>query len=94
MTRDQTSHLGSLPEPVRVANSWGLGWHRLAGGAWPGYFGDLLAPEAYGHGGATGTVVWNDPTRALTCVLFTTEPQSSSRRLLARICNAVSAAAI
>jgi CubicO group peptidase (beta-lactamase class C family) len=67
------------------------GWRAPDGG--PTLFGDLLSPTAFGHGGATGTVVWADPDRDLICILFTTEPARFSNGLLGRISNVVAAAA-
>ncbi|MFH1085795.1 MAG: serine hydrolase domain-containing protein [Chloroflexota bacterium] len=94
MTRDQTSAMAEIPEAARLQGSWGLGWRRATGWQWSAYFGDLLSPGAYGHGGATGTAVWNDPARGLTCVLFTTEPSATSGALLGRCSNLVAAAAL
>lgn len=93
MTADQTSRLPHLPDAVRIAQSWGLGWRRQNPGEWGLYWGNLLAPGAFGHGGATGTVMWVDPQRELVCVLLTTQPAASSRRLLGRSSNLVAAAA-
>ncbi len=89
-----TSRLGDfreVPEPDRRCRPWGLGW-RLN---WPGhgaYFGDLLGPNAYGHWGATGTVLWIDPDREAFAVLLTTQPQDPDGRYLARLSNAIAAA--
>ena len=94
MTCDQTSQLPGLPREATVAQPWGLGWRRAARGQRSSHFGDLLSPGSYGHGGATGVVVWNDPARDLSCVLLTTEPSISSGRLLERCSNLVSAAAL
>lgn len=93
MTADQTSHLPNLPAPVRMAQSWGLGWRRQNPGEWGPFWGNLLAPGAFGHGGATGTVLWMDPQRELVCALLTTQPAATSRELLGRCSNLVAAAA-
>ncbi|MCX6047190.1 MAG: serine hydrolase [Chloroflexi bacterium] len=93
MTTDQTAAMPALPELVRMSQSWGLGWRRQSTIGWS-YLGNLTAPGAYGHGGATGTVVWMDPARALSCVLFTTQPAATSEGLLGRCSNLVAAAAI
>jgi CubicO group peptidase (beta-lactamase class C family) len=92
MIRDQTSAMPGISHAQARAQAYGLGWRR-----WPfhsSYFGDLLSPASFGHGGATGTVVWADPARELACALFTTEPSAQSARLLGLCSNLVVAAAI
>ncbi|MEX1020272.1 MAG: serine hydrolase domain-containing protein [Litorilinea sp.] len=97
MTRDHTSDNPQIPAEVRYRQAWGLGWglhwrrHPTAG--WP-YFGDLTAPGTFGHGGATGTVVWADPARELVCVIFTTEPSALNQGILGRCSNLVAASII
>jgi CubicO group peptidase (beta-lactamase class C family) len=92
MTCDQTALLPELPRALTLQQSWGLGWRRASGGQGGAGFGDLLSPGAYGHGGATGTVAWNDPVREVTCVLLTTEPGAAGLR--APCSNLVAAAAL
>jgi CubicO group peptidase (beta-lactamase class C family) len=92
MTSDQTGALALVPPEVKQGQSWGLGW-RLHPASWS-FFGNLLSPGSYGHGGATGTVMWVDPPRELVCVLCTTEPSDSSEALLGRCSNLVAAAAL
>ncbi|MBN1400799.1 MAG: beta-lactamase family protein [Anaerolineae bacterium] len=92
MTRDQTALLPELPRALTLQQSWGLGWRRLSGGQGDGSFGDLLSPGSYGHGGATGTVAWNDPARDMSCVLLTTEPGAA--RLRTSCSNLVAVAAL
>ncbi len=92
MTMDQTTAMPLIPPTVRYGQSWGLGWRRQPTLGWS-YFGNLLSPGSYGHGGATGTVVWVDPARELVCALFTTQPATSSERTLGR-CSSLVAAAI
>ena len=100
MTRDQITELVPLsPEERRRqvwGRMWGLGWSmtgRRAPDGGPTIFGDLLSPAAFGHGGATGTVVWADPERDVICILFTTEPEVTRNGLLGSISNLVAAAA-
>ena len=71
---------------------WGLGW-ALGHSMPPGnLFGDLLAPTAFGHTGASGTVAWADPASKLTCVILTNRPYAlDDGRLLRRVANAVAA---
>jgi CubicO group peptidase (beta-lactamase class C family) len=77
--------------------SWGLGW-TIVGPRVPdggrAFFGDLSSPQTFGHGGATGTVVWVDPVRQTVCILFTNEPRAIRNGLLGRWSNLVAAAAL
>jgi CubicO group peptidase (beta-lactamase class C family) len=93
MIADQTAALPHLSAQVRATNSWGLGWRRQPPGEWS-YWGNLLAPGSYGHGGATGTVLWIDPQRKLVCALFTTQPSALSEGLLGRCSNLVMASVL
>lgn len=85
-TRNQTDLLPDLPRSARLRTSWGLGWRVLAARE-SEYFGDLLSPTAYGHAGATGTGVWNDPVTGVTFVLFTN--RANSGRFIGLVSNAV-----
>ena len=91
MTRDQTSAMPTLPAAERHRQAWGLGWRQMPTLAWS-YGGDLLSPGSFGHGGATGTVVWVDPAQQVVCALFTNEPAVRSERLLGQVSNLVMAA--
>lgn len=91
MTCNQLQTLPDLPEEERRCRPWGLGW-RLN---WPSHssnFGDLLGPRSYGHWGATGTLAWIDPDLDAFCLIFTTQPQETEGRFLARLSNAILAA--
>jgi CubicO group peptidase (beta-lactamase class C family) len=91
MTRNQLELMPEVPEANRRCQPWGLGWQLN----WPAHataFCELLSFPAYGHWGATGTVVWIDPRRDLFTVALSTEPLTSSQRLLTRFSNAVAAA--
>lgn len=91
MTRDQTSSMPLLPAEERHRQAWGLGWRQMPTLAWA-YGGNLLSPGSYGHGGATGTVVWVDPVQEVVCVLFTNEPAVQSERVVGQVSNLVMAA--
>lgn len=90
-TTNQLEMMGSVPEDERRCRPWGLGW-RLN---WPGVtasFGDLLSQSAYGHWGATGTLMWIDPARDTFAIIFSTEPYDQSGGQLVRLSNAIAAA--
>jgi CubicO group peptidase (beta-lactamase class C family) len=90
-TRNQLESMPEIPEVERRCRPWGLGW-RLE---WPAHstsFGDLLGPRAFGHWGATGTVLWIDPDTGNFGLVLTTLPQDSSGKFLSRLSNSVAAA--
>lgn len=91
MLSDQTAHMPQIPPTVRATQVWGLGWRRQPPGEWS-FWGNLLSPGSFGHGGATGTVLWADPQRELACALLTTQPSAMSGGLLGRCSNLVAAA--
>ena len=86
--RNQIETMPTVPESERRCKPWGLSW-RLH---WPSHsanFGDFLPAHAYGHWGATGTLLWIDPATRRYLVLFTTEPQEPHGTYLARLSNAL-----
>ena len=83
MTRDHNAPLNA---------PWGLGWALADSVVWS-CSGELVAPEAFGHTGATGTVAWADPTRDLVCVVLTNQMVGGGS-LLRQVSNAVAAAAL
>lgn len=89
-TRNQLLEIPGLPESARQGKGWGLGW-QIVTSAKSDYYGDLLSATAYGHGGATGTVLWIDPALEAAAVILTTEPQEPQGRFLARLSNAIAA---
>ncbi|MCC6454600.1 MAG: beta-lactamase family protein [Caldilineaceae bacterium] len=101
MTTDQSTHILTAHDPDRSGmlwgQTWGLGWtipgYRVPDGG-RAFFGDLSSPTTFGHGGATGTVVWVDPVNEVVCVLFTSEPSATRNGFLGRCSNLVAAAAL
>ena len=86
MTSDQTSGMPGISDKDRLAQRWGLGW-RLRDRC-SSALGDLTSASTFGHGGATGTVVWIDPETEMTFVLFTNDPTGAAP-LRPRVANAV-----
>jgi len=91
MTTNRLDDLPDLPESVRRTHSWGLGW-RMNHPGLPDTFGDLLSSRAFGHTGATGTMVWIDPDVGGYCILFTTMLHSAAPWRLVSLSNAVASA--
>jgi CubicO group peptidase (beta-lactamase class C family) len=82
MTSDQNAELQA---------PWGLGWELSRSRAWNA-FGDLVSEKAFGHAGATGTMVWADPETQVICVILTNRPYSvDGGRFLRLVSNAVAA---
>lgn len=78
-------------EETRRLFPWGLGWRM----SWPGSsrnMGDLLSPTAYGHWGATGTVLWIEPEKDCFALVLTTQPGDQTFDHIARISNMIAAA--
>ena len=91
VTTNRLNELPDLPEPVRRAQPWGLGWqmnHPGTSSSW----GDLLGQQVYGHTGATGTMFWIDPNKKAFCLLFTSAIRAAAPWRLVHLSNAVAAA--
>lgn len=89
-TRNQLECLREVPADDRRTRPWGFGWRMN----WPAHstsFGDLLGPRAFGHWGATGTLLWIDPEIEAFTVLLTTQPHESSGGKLVQASNAIAA---
>ena len=90
MITNQVEAITTIPEDVRRNNRWGFGWQLKA--PFDSVFGNLVSPEAFGHRGATGTLVWADPQTDLTCVILTNQPfddADAHSALLSKFSNAV-----
>lgn len=91
-TRNQTVRMSNLPETDRKRRPWGFGW-RLN---WPdhsGCFSDFLPSSAFGHWGATGTLMWADRKSSRWCVILTNQPFEKSQIAIQRVSNLVAAQA-
>ncbi|MFH5803435.1 serine hydrolase domain-containing protein [Alienimonas sp. DA493] len=89
-TANALAPMRQIPEEERRCRPWGLGWRRV----WPAhaaYFGDLLPPEAFGHWGSTGCVMWADPRSGRWAVILTTHPQDPEGAICGRLSNAIAA---
>lgn len=93
MTTSQMDSQPRLTEEDRRMNTWGLGW-RIFGLGVGANLGELLPAQAYGHHGATGTLMWMDPTRNAYAVMLTSRPFDQSATRLMKLSNAISAAFI
>lgn len=91
MHRNQTREVAGLSSEAIASDGWGLGW-KLASPGRSDFFGDLTSDSAYGHGGATGTAVWNDPESGVSLVLLTNRPGCG--RFIGLVSNAVAAAVL
>lgn len=89
-TCNQLATLREISEVDSRTRPWGLGW-RLN---WrdTATFGDLLGPRAYGHWGATGTLMWIDPDPGIYAVILTSRPWDESGPAIVRLSNAIRAA--
>lgn len=91
MTTNRLDDIPDVPEPLRRTKAWGLGWqmnHPIGTDS----LCDLLGADAFGHIGATGTIVWCDPRTESFCVLFTSAPRDDAPWRLVAVANAVAAA--
>lgn len=91
MTTNRLEDQPELPEPIRRARPWGLGF-RLNHPGTSGSWGDLLGSRTFGHTGATGTMCWIDPDREGFCLLFTTAIRSRAPWRLVHLSNVVAGA--
>lgn len=93
MTTNRLDDLPDVPESLRRTKAWGLGW-QMNHPTGTDSLCDLLSSDAFGHIGATGTIVWCDPRTEAFCVLFTSAPRDDAPWRLVAVTNAVAAAMI
>jgi CubicO group peptidase (beta-lactamase class C family) len=91
MTTNRLNEQPGLPEAVRRAQPWGLGW-RLNHPGTDDSWGDLLGPRTYGHTGASGTTVWVDPDRDGFCILLTAGLRAAAPWRLVQLSNIIASA--
>jgi CubicO group peptidase (beta-lactamase class C family) len=83
---------GAADAPRRARVEWGLGWE-IKGAKRSHPSGDLTSPRTISHLGASGTMVWLDPSTGVQFVLLTNRTLVSGwtrdRHRLAMVSNAV-----
>lgn len=86
---------GAADAPRRSRVEWGLGWE-IKGAKRAHPSGDLTSPRTICHLGASGTMVWVDPSTGVQLVLLTNRTLASGwtrdRHRLAMLSNAVAGA--
>ncbi|MCP3691680.1 MAG: beta-lactamase family protein [Planctomycetaceae bacterium] len=90
-TTNRLDDYPDLPESTRRTLPWGLGWqmnHPGTSGSWS----DSLDRQAFGHTGATGTMLWIDRDRDGFCMLLTTAVRSRAPWRLVQLSNIVASA--
>ncbi|MEX0725324.1 MAG: serine hydrolase domain-containing protein [Planctomycetaceae bacterium] len=91
MITNRLDDLPDLPEATRRTEGWGLGWRMNQPGS-DDPFGNFLSPNAFGHWGATGTMIWVDPELDAFFMLFTSAILSRSKPMLINVSNIVTSA--
>lgn len=87
--QDQTTDMARSSDFTGASRPWTFGWRKQ----WPAHaasFGDFVDSNSIGHWGATGTLLWIDPTRGRYAVILTTTPYEDSQTAIQRISNVVS----
>jgi CubicO group peptidase (beta-lactamase class C family) len=90
---NQTQHSVGLSEQGRGFRGWGYGW-RMNWLDHSGCFSDLLPHDAFGHWGATGTLMWADRSTGTWAVVLTNQPWERSQRAIQRLSNILAAMAL
>lgn len=89
-----SNRLGDFPEmpaAERRTRGWGYGW-RMNWVDHRGTFCDLIGPDAFGHWGATGTVMWIDRSLNMATVILSTQPLERNISPLVNLSNMIVAA--
>ncbi len=87
-TRNQLAVMKDVPDEERRFRPWGFGW-RMQWANHSNTFGDLIGPRAFGHWGATGTMLWIDPERDSFALILTTQPLEPNGASFQRLSNAI-----
>lgn len=83
---DQTAEITAQSGYIGPVRPWGFGWRRQ----WASHsasFGDFVSPTSVGHWGATGTLMWIDPSIQRYAVILTTTPYEQSQSVVQRLSN-------
>jgi len=91
MTTNRLEDEPDLPEPIRRAYPWGLGWRMNQPGTADNW-GDALDRTVFGHTGSTGTMVWMDRQRDGFCILLTSAIRAKAPWRLTQLSNVLAAA--
>lgn len=86
MASNQLSSFPQLRSGTCESVPWGYGWQLN----WPNHprgFGSILPKSAFGHWGATGTLVWIDPSKSVYGVILTNEPLGAEDRRQIKFAN-------
>ena len=86
MASNQLSSFPQLRPGTCESVPWGYGWQLN----WPNHprgFGAILPKSAFGHWGATGTLVWIDPSKSVYGVILTNEPLGAEDRRQIKFAN-------
>lgn len=87
-TSDQTLEVSENNASGLGQRGWGFGW-RMQWETHAASFGDFWSRSAYGHWGATGTMICIDPELHAFAVILTTTPYEESRSTIQRLANVI-----
>jgi len=90
MTTNRLDDEPDLPDPIRRALPWGLGWRMNQPGT-DDNWGDALDRTVFGHTGSTGTLVWMDRSRDGFCIVLTSAIRAKAPWRLTQLSNVLAA---